>query len=114
MKLEPKEFAQALTNAITPKDMQPLVDSDIVMPEITPEFAWLLAKLCKHARLRMRNNAALNNWFNAAFPHLLFKQVPKERINRRTGLRETYEGLQITWRNNTTGIVHMEEGDDDE
>jgi len=51
---------------------------------------WMLVKLCKHVRMRCRNNAAFNNFFNRIFPNATFDQVPK--VNARG---EQYKGLRI-------------------
>lgn len=53
--------------------------------------AWFLVKLSKHVRGRCRSNAAFNNFFNAAFPNLRFKDVPKQNDRG-----EEYDGLEIT------------------
>ena len=55
--------------------------------------AWMLVLLAKHARLRMRSNSALNNWFSSVFPELRFEQVQKTDRHGRS-----YLGLQITER----------------
>lgn len=77
--------------------------------KLTPAAMWEIVKLAKHVRLRCRNNAAFNNWFNAAFPHLKFEQVQKQRPSRyNPAIPEYYPGLKITERE--TGASH--EGDD--
>jgi hypothetical protein len=57
----------------------------------TSDQMWTLVKLCKHVRMRCRNNAAFNNFFNAAFPNFRFAQVTKKRQDG-----STYPGLRIT------------------
>lgn len=77
--------------------------------EVTPEQAWMLVKLAKHSRQRMKNNAALNNWFGAAFPHLRFTQVTKYKASG-----EAYEGLSITWRDSARQATAIGGSDDEE
>lgn len=76
-----------------PNDLRTEVEQRLGMKELTPEQAWVLVKIMKHARLRCRNNGALNNYMRAAFPHLRFDQVEKRRLDG-----TPYDGLQITWR----------------
>jgi hypothetical protein len=64
--------------------------------ELTASQLWALTKLAKNVRLRCRNNAAFNNFMNATFPYANFRQVNKTRVNRFSGLQESYPGLQIT------------------
>lgn len=63
--------------------------------ELNAEQLWLLVKFAKNARLRCRNNAALNNMMGAAFPQATFRQKMKTRKSWKTGLDETYPGLVI-------------------
>lgn len=58
--------------------------------ELTADQLWSLVKLCKHVRLRARNNAAFNNLFNNLFPHAKFKQVTKFKQDG-----SSYPGLSI-------------------
>lgn len=63
---------------------------------MTAAQIWALVKLSKNVRLRCRNNAAFNNYFNGVFGDAFtFRQVNKERISRVTGRPESYPGLQI-------------------
>lgn len=69
-----------------------------IFPDITGAQIWAIVKMMKHARLRCRNNAALNNWMNSAFAgKFTFRQVNKQRPKRggMPGEMETYPGLQI-------------------
>jgi len=80
--------------------------------ELTLKQLWLIVKLSKYVRLRARNNTAFNNLFNAIFsPYAKFKPVEKTRINRYSGMKETYPGLSIECNNN--GIQLHEDGDDE-
>lgn len=64
--------------------------------ELTGAQIWTIVKMMKHARLRCRNNAALNNWLNSVFgTKYRFSQENKTRKNRYTGADETYQGLVI-------------------
>ncbi len=76
-----------------PEDVQRDVATKLGIEELTPEQAWIMVKLMKHARLRCRNNGALNNYMRTAFPHLRFDQVEKRRADG-----TPYDGLSITWR----------------
>jgi hypothetical protein len=70
---------------------QAKAEIDAAFPEgLTPAQIWLVVKIAKHVRLRCRNNAAFNNWFNSVFPAYRFRQVPKKRADG-----SPYEGLQI-------------------
>lgn len=57
---------------------------------LTPEQMWLLVKLSKNVRLRCRNNAAFNNFFNSTFPYANFSQITKFRADG-----TSYPGLKI-------------------
>lgn len=72
--------------------------------KLTARELWALVKICKHVRLRCRNNAAFNNAFNSAFPYATFRQVNKTRADG-----STYPGLQITVEGQTAGNDEDEE-----
>lgn len=57
----------------------------------TLQEAWFLTKLMKHARGRCISNVAFNNYMNASFSNLRFKQVQKTDDKD-----QVYEGLEIT------------------
>jgi hypothetical protein len=77
--------------------------------ELTGEQLWAITLLAKHVRLRARNNSAFNNFMNSMFPHAQFKTVTKERINYRSGLKESYPGLSIV----VKGVVAETEEEED-
>lgn len=62
---------------------------------LTAEQLWAITRLCKHVRLRARNNSAFNNLFNQLFKHATFRQVTKTKQDG-----STYPGLSITVDNN--------------
>lgn len=88
-----------------PQVLNTELKSRFEVEEVTPEMAWVLVKLMKHARLRCRNNAALNNYLREAFPELRFDQVEKKKADG-----TFYEGLQITWRDSARQVIQ----DDDD
>jgi len=63
--------------------------------QLTANQLWAITKLCKHVRLRARNNSAFNNLFNSLFPHARFRQVTKTKKDG-----SQYPGLSITVDNN--------------
>lgn len=66
---------------------------------LTGAQVWALVKLCKNVRLRCRNNAAFNNYFNGIFNNTFrFREVTKQRQKRYAapGVMESYPGLQIS------------------
>ena len=77
--------------------------------EMDSNKLWTLVKLCKHVRLRARNNSAFNNLFNSLFPNATFRTVTKTRNNYKTGKIEDYPGLSIV----VNGIENnQEEGEE--
>ncbi len=54
------------------------------------DMLWFLVKMCKHVRLRARNNSAFNNYMNRCFPGFNFQQVEKKRQDG-----TSYPGLEI-------------------
>lgn len=58
--------------------------------EPSVEQLWFLSKMCKHARLRCRSNAAFNNWMGRCFPKNIFRQVIKKKADG-----TEYPGLEI-------------------
>ena len=77
--------------------------------EMDSNKLWTLVKLCKHVRLRARNNSAFNNLFNSLFPNATFRTVTKTRKNWKTGLEESYPGLSIV----INGVENSESEDDE-
>lgn len=67
---------------------------DTIKKEFKDEFTagqlWAITKLCKHVRLRARNNSAFNNLFNSLFDNATFRQVTKTKKDG-----STYPGLSI-------------------
>jgi hypothetical protein len=95
---------------LLPEDLKKDIEQKFNVKELTPEQAWVLVKLMKHARLRCRNNSALNNYMRTAFTHLRFDQVEKRRADG-----TPYDGLCITWRDHARQLVAdvvIEEGED--
>jgi hypothetical protein len=81
---------------------------------LTCEQLWLLTKFAKNARLRCRNNAALYNHLNSAFPNARFREVIKTRKNRYSGVEESYPGLSIQMKlEDGTTKQHSPEEDED-
>ena len=58
--------------------------------ELNIEQLWAIVKICKHVRLRCRNNTAFNNYMNAIFPYAHFKQTMKTKSDG-----TIYPGLQV-------------------
>lgn len=78
--------------------------------KLTLQELWALVKILRVVRMRCRNNVALNNQLNSAFPYARFTTVTKERPSRyNPSVKEKYLGLQITVEGQTA-----EGGDDDE
>ncbi len=77
--------------------------------ELNARQLWALVRLAKNVRLRCRNNTAFNNFMNVTFPYATFKTVNKTRTSWKTGLPETYPGLQITVKGETAGQDEEEE-----
>jgi hypothetical protein len=78
--------------------------------ELNATQLWALVKFAKNVRLRCRNNSAFNNFMNQTFgDYASFRTVTKTRKNWKTGLDETYPGLQITVKGETK---EEEEGDE--
>lgn len=92
-----------------PEDVRRDVKAKLGIEELTPEQAWILVKLMKHARLRCRNNGALDNYLREAFPHLRFDQVEKRRADG-----TPYDGLRIIWRDHARQATAETEADEDE
>lgn len=68
--------------------------------ELTGNQLWTLVKLCKHVRLRCKNNAAFNNFMNSMFgDYARFSTVTKTRKSWKTGQEESYPGLSIVVKN---------------
>jgi hypothetical protein len=76
------------------KDLIPELFGD---RKLTLQELWAFVKILRIARLRCRNNAALNNQLGAAFPHARFRQVQKQRPSRyNPAVMESYPGLEIS------------------
>lgn len=73
----------------TPSSLKADIERDFGT-KLSPQQLWTLVKLCKHVRLRCRNNSAFNNCFNQVFPHARFTQVTKHKTDG-----TPYPGLSI-------------------
>jgi len=82
----------------TPSTLKANIERDFGAT-LSAQQLWTLVKLCKHVRLRCRNNAAFNNCFNSIFqPHARFTQVNKTRADGTTypGLSILVNGVDVT------------------
>lgn len=82
--------------------------------QLTSQQLWTLVKLCKHVRLRCRNNNAFNNCFNSLFgSYARFTTVTKQRPSRyNSSVMESYPGLSITVNGTTDNDATTEEGEE--